>query len=136
MVADFNKKRNRDFFNEDFWFRTIGIIVLIIIVILIFKDFKIYQRKQELKSQINALQKQVEDIKKSSQNLKNDIANTDNIDYLEKLGYEQFNVTKPGEKEIIFVTPQEKSKNNSNSGNFWYIFTNWFSQSWNWIKKL
>ena len=86
MVADFKKKGNREFFNNDLLFKTVGILFLVGICALIFADFKIYQKKQELISQINAYQKQIEDIKKSSQSLKDEIANSNNTDYLEKLG--------------------------------------------------
>ena len=60
---DFNKKGNREFFNNKLLFKTLGIAFLIIIFSLIFADFKIYQKKQELTSQIDAYQKQIEDIK-------------------------------------------------------------------------
>ena len=137
MVADFNKKGNREFFNNNLLFKTVGILFLVGIFILIFADFKIYQKKQELTSQINAYQKQIEDIKKSSQTLKNEIANSDSVDYLEKIAYEQLGEQKPGEKEVIFITPQEKSKTAAGLANFWDIklWVGWMAQSWNWLKS-
>lgn len=63
---DFNKKENREFFNNKLLFKTIGILFLVGIFVLIFSDLKIYQKKQELISQINAYQKQIEDIKKAT----------------------------------------------------------------------
>ena len=89
MVADFGKKGNREFFNNRLLFKAVGILFIAVIVVLIFADFKIYQKKKELAAQITAYQKQIEDIKKSSQTLKDEIANQDNKDYLEKLAYEQ-----------------------------------------------
>jgi cell division protein FtsB len=135
MVADFNKKGNREFFNEKLLFQAVGIIFLIIIVVLIFADFKIYQKKQELISQINTYKKQIEDIKKSSQNLKDEIANSNNTDYLEKIAYEQLGEQKPSEKEVIFIPPQEKPKTVSRPENFWSAYVSWISQSWNWLKS-
>jgi len=135
MVTDFNKKGNREFFNDKLLFKTIGIIFLIVIFVLILADFKMYQKKQKLISQINIYQKQIEDIKNSSQDLKNKITNADNIDYLEKLAYEQLGEQRPGEKEIIFITPQEKTKENAKSENFWDIklWFSWLNGSWQWI---
>jgi cell division protein FtsB len=130
MVADFNKKANREFFNKKLLFKTVGIIFLAGIFVLVIADFKIYQKKQELASQVGALQKQIEDIKKSSQTLNDEIANSDNTDYLEKIAYEQLGEQKPGEKEIIFVNPQEKQKAAASPTNFW---TGWLGQCWNWI---
>jgi cell division protein FtsB len=134
---DFNKKRNREFFNKNLLFRTVGVVFLITIVILVVADFKIYNKKKELAAQINNYKKQIEDIKKSSQTLKDEIVNSDSKDYLEKLAYEQLGQQKPGEQEIIFVNPQEKPKTAATSENFWDIksWTSWLSQSWNWLKS-
>jgi cell division protein FtsB len=134
---DFNKKGNRDFFNNKLLFKTVGILFLVGILVLIFADFKIYQRKQQLITQIDTYKKQIEDIKKSSQNLKDEIANSNNVDYLEKLGYEQFNQSRPGETEYIFVKSPQKTETISNSKNFWDIkfWFGWVVQSWNWIKS-
>jgi len=134
---DFNKKRNREFFNRDLLFKIVGILFLVGILVLIFADFKIYQKKKELTSQINAYQKQIEDIKNSSQNLKNEIANSNSTDYLEKLGYEQFGETKPGETEYMFIKSPKKTEVISNPGNFWDIksWFGWISGVWGWIKN-
>jgi cell division protein FtsB len=134
---DFNKKGNSEFFNNTLLFKTLGIIFLVVILALFLADFKIYQKKQQLISQINAYQKQIKDIEKNSQNLKDEIANSNNTDYLEKLGYEQFNETKPGEKEIIFTSPQEKPKEAAKPQNFWDIklWSDWLVGGLNWIKS-
>ena len=115
----------------------LSIFVLIIIFVLILADFKIYQKKQELNSQISAYQKQIEDIKKSSQTLKDEIANGDNVDYLEKIAYEQLGEQKPGEKEVIFITPPEKPKTVVAPQNFWdaRAWLGWLGWSWSWIKS-
>jgi len=137
MVADFAKKRNKEFFSRELLFKSLGVALIIIVILLLLVDFKMYQRKQEMSSQINALQKQIEDIKKSSQTLKDEIANSNSTDYLEKIAYEQLNQQKPGEKEIIFVAPQEKSKTTAIPESLWNIksWLGWFSNAWVWIKS-
>lgn len=137
MVADFNKKGNREFFNSKLLFKTVGVLFLVGIFVLILADLKIYQKKQQLTAQINAYQKQIEDIKKSSQTLKDEIANSNNTDYLEKLAYEQLDEQKPGEKEVIFVSPQEQPKTatDKKSENFLDKCLNWFTGEFNWIKS-
>ncbi len=135
MLTDFDKKENREFFSKKFWFKAGGIAFLIIIFLLIVADFKIYQKKQKLISQINAYQKQIDDLKKSSQNLKEEIANSDNPDYLEKLAYEQLGEQKPGEKQVIFVMPEEKQEQKQESKFFLNSFSGWLSQSWSWLKS-
>ena len=116
-------------------FKTLGIIFLVIIFVLILADFKLYQKKQALISQINVYQKQIDEIKKNNQNLKNEIANSGSQDYLEKIAYEQFNEAKPGEKEVIFVQPQEKPKPASTPQNFWDSWLSDLSKVFNWIKS-
>jgi len=137
MIADFNKKGNREFFTDKLLFKTVGIIVLIFIIALIFADIKIYKKKRDLASQVSAYQRQIENIKKSSQTLQNEIANSNNVDYLEKLGYEQFNQARPGETEYMFVDSSKKTEAVSQRQNFWDMkyWSGWVGQSWNWIKN-
>ena len=135
MVADFNKKANREFFNQNLLFKAVAVIFLIVVVVLIVSDVRIYQKKKQLMAQISNYQKQIADIKKSSQTLKNEIANADDKDYLEKLAYEQLGRQKPGEKEVIFIAPKETPKPAAISQNFWENFAGWLSQSWGWIKS-
>lgn len=136
MVSDFDKKENRGFFNKKFLLKTVGIMFLIAIFFLIVADVKIYQKKQQLISQINNYKKQIEDIKKSSQTLEDEIANSNNQDYLEKLAYEQLGEQKPGEKEVIFVMPEEKLKQDATPQSFWNNFSSRLSGAWNWIKSI
>ena len=138
MVAGFNKKGNREFFNNDLLFKTVGIIFLVVVVALIFADFKIYQKKKQLAGEINAYQKQIKDIENSNQTLKDEIANSDNPDYLEKLGYEQFGETKPGETEYMFINSQKNATASSKTENFWNanFFLARLSSVWQWIKDI
>lgn len=135
MIADFNKKENRIFSGKKLLFKAVGIIFLAAIFLLIVADIKMYQKKQALISQIDNYQKQIEDIKKSSQNLRDEIANSDNVDYLEKLAYEQLGEQKPGEKQIIFVMPEGQPEQETESQNFLDSFSGWLSGAWQWIKN-
>ena len=88
MVADFSKKQKGKFFTDKLLFKVVGILFLIIILVLIFEDIKIFKRKQDLTSQDECLQKQIEDIKQSSKTLKEEIANAYKPDFLVKICYE------------------------------------------------
>ena len=132
MVANFNKKQKSEPTMEKVAFQVVGILFLIIIVVLIFSDIKMYQKKKELLSEISNYKKQITDIQNSSQNLKNDIANQNNQDYIEKIAYEQLGEQKPGEKEVIFVAPPKKADASQQIQNPWY---DWIANSWNWIKS-
>ncbi len=135
MVADFDKKGNKEFFNSKLLFRALGVAFLIIIFVFIIADFKIYQKKQDLAGQINSYQQKIEDIETSSQTLKDEIANSDNPDYLEKIAYEQLGQIKSGEKEYIFITPPKQQEEAVKPQNFWDNFTGSLSGTWSWIKS-
>lgn len=135
MVSDFDKKGNKKFFNDKLLFKAVGVALLFIIGLLFFEDFEIYQKKKELSAEISSYKKQIEEIEKSNQNLKEEIANADNPDYLEKIAYEQLDQQKPGEKEIIFIALPEKQEQASVQKSFWDNFSGWFLAAFNWIKN-
>jgi len=138
MVANFVKKGNREFFSRELLFKTVGIIFVLIVVVLIVVDFKIYKKKRELISQVGLYEKQIEDIKKSSQTLKEEIANADNTDYLEKIGYEQFGQTRPGETEYMFVGSSKKDVSAVTNQDDILSVKSWsarLSGAWQWIKS-
>ena len=132
MVANFNKKQKTEPGVEKVAFQIVGILFLVIIVVLIFADIKMYQKKKELLSKLNNYQKQIADIQNSSKAIQSDIANQNNPDYIEKIAYEQLGEQKPGEKEVIFVTPPKKVAATVDVQSPWY---DWIANSWNWIKS-
>lgn len=133
MVANFNKKQKGELDKGKLAFQVAGTLFLVIIAVLIFADIKIYQKKKELALQIESYKKQIEDIKNSSQNLKDEIANSNNSDYIEKIAYEQLDEQRPGEKEIIFTTPPAKTAvTTSKPANFWNA---WLGGALNWLKS-
>lgn len=137
MVADFSKKQKREFFDENFLFKAVGVILLGTIAFFVVADIRMYQKKQQLKAQISAYEKQIADLKKSSENIKEQIANADNKDYLEKVAYEQLGQQKPGERQVIFVMPESKTApadtQEDNSGA--KVWLGWFTSAWDWIKS-
>ena len=129
---DFNRKGNRSFFGNKFLFQAGAVFFLLAVACLVFVNLKMYWKKRELISQINSYKEQIEDIKRSSKGLENAIANADNVDYLEKIAYEQLGEQKPGEKAVTFVVPDEKPKEPLTPPNFW---ASWLTGVWNWIKN-
>ncbi|MCX6720055.1 MAG: septum formation initiator family protein [Candidatus Staskawiczbacteria bacterium] len=125
MVANFNKKQKLEF-------KIAGVVFLIIIAILFFADIRIYQKRKSLTLQINSYKKQIADVEKSSKTLKDEIANSNNEEYIEKIAYEQLGVQKPGEKQVIFIEPQKTETKAVSKEAVW---TSWFSEAWTWIKS-
>jgi cell division protein FtsB len=137
MISDFNKKQKTSFSANKIAFQIAGVLFLIIIVVLFIADIRIYQKKKELTLQIESYKKQIEQIKKSSQTLKDEIANSNNQDYIEKIAYEQLGEQKPGENQVIFITPPKKTEASQQAKSFWSLksWSGWLSGGWAWIKS-
>jgi len=136
MVSDFNKKENRNFFNKKFFYKAGGIFFLIAVAFLIYKDVQIYQKKRQLALQINNYKEQIKNLEESNKTLNEEIANADDVDYLEKIAYEQLGEQRPGEKQFIFITPEEKEQAESEPDkSAWQNFTASISGFWAWIKS-
>src|SRR3989339_585305 len=86
MVADFNKKQKGEAVVNKLLFKAFGIIFLFVILILIIADLRIYQKKKDLVSQIDFYKKQIEEIKKNGERLKNQIDNSDSKNFLNSWG--------------------------------------------------
>jgi len=105
---NFGKKRNRKILSEKIFFEAGVILFLIIIFILVVANFRIYQKRKELISQINFYKQKIEGLQKNIETLKDDITNVNSKDYLEKVGYEKFNQARPGETVYMFVKEQKE----------------------------
>ncbi len=132
MIANFKKKEKGKFSWSNFLFQGVAILLIFIAVVLIIIDFKIHKRREELTLQVNFYQKQIEQLEKGNQKLKDEIANADNIDYLEKIAYEQLGEQKPGEKAVTFIAAEEGPKEAIGPENPW---TGWLGGVWSWIKS-
>lgn len=135
MLSDFGKKRNSDFFGDNFVFKAAAVILLLVIIYFVIADYRMHKRKKELVFQLENYKNQIEEIKKSNETLKEEIANADNPDYLEKVAYEQLGQKRPGEKEFIFIMPEEKIEAAQEELSSWSRFKNWILSPFVWIKN-
>jgi cell division protein FtsB len=133
MVSDFTKKRNKEGFKTSFMFQIGCVLFVAIIVFLFIINLRMYEKRKKLASQVNFYESQIENIEKDIQNIKKDIDNADDIDYLEKIAYEQLGKQKPGEQSIIFITPEQEEKEINEQHNF--LMPAWLSNAWSWIKS-
>jgi len=136
MVSNLNKKQKREFSPEKFFLKIGGILFLVVAVVLIFINFQMLRKKQQLALQIEDYTKQIEELENRNETLKEEIINSDNPDYIEKIAREESDMQKPGEKVVSFVeqNPQQKeaqTQENLWNSNFWF---GWIGQSWNWLK--
>lgn len=134
---DFNKKQKGGPFGNKFFLKTAGILFLVAALVLIFYDFKLYQKKKELLGQIDFYKNQIEAIEKRNAELKEGAARSDDAGYIEKVAREELDMQKQGEKVVAFIMPEKKPAEEKPQKNFWSInfWFGWLSQSWQWIKN-
>ncbi len=135
---DFNKKQRDKFSASKFLLKAGGVLFLVVAVVLIYANFKIYQKKQELANQVNDYKKQIEEIQERNRTLKEEIANSDNPEYIEKIARDQANLQKPGEKVVSFIMPKEQENKEKKSENFFAraSLSAWLSGMWQFIKNI
>ena len=137
MVADFLKKQKREKEDEGLLLKTLSVIFIGLAIFLIISNVRLYQRKQALIKEVENYTLQIKKIEESNGKLKEEIANSDNQDYIEKVAREEINMQKPGEKAVSFILPEEKSKTEENtnilSSNFW---TAGFVRFWQGVKNI
>ncbi len=126
---------NSKFFKKEILIKITGIILLAFVAFMLFENFKIYQREKELKIQIETYKKQMEEIKQSTQNLKDEIANSNSVDYLEKIGYEKFVLVRPGETEYMFIETVPEVEVKEIKPDFWKSVTDSIFNAWQWLKN-
>lgn len=113
-----------------------GILFFIASCALIFADFKIYQKKQELKLQIDNYKKEIEAIKNRNKELSEGIKNSNEEHYIEKVAREELDMQKPGENVVAFIMPEQKAEEKKQE-NFMdiKIWAGWLSSWWREIFK-
>ena len=114
MVAKI--KRNRKETTQTLVFSIfLGILALGVISVLVLSNFKISQRRTELISKIENLQKEIKNLEKRKEELKAGISRTEKESYWEERIREQ-GYKKPGEEQVVVLprkteekTPEQKT---------------------------
>jgi cell division protein FtsL len=126
---DFKKKQKSDLSLHNFWIRSVAIFIIIVMIVLIVADIKIYLKRRQFQVEVSKYENQIKQLKDRNKKLEDEIANSDNIDYIEKVAREEQNMQRPGEKVVSFIMP-EKTEDESDDQNFWDS-KNWFG----WLSK-
>lgn len=134
---DFKKKQKGELLLRNFWIRSAAIFIIIVTIVLIATDIKIYLKRKQFQEEVSRYENQIRQLKDRNKKLEEEIANSDNIDYIEKVAREEQNMQKPGEKVVSFVMP-EKTRSESTEQYFWdnKNWLGWMSGVWEWFKNI
>lgn len=134
MISDFKKKQNRPF--KRFLLILGGILTLMVVILLVVANIKIYYKKKNLFSQIESLKGRVESIKNENENLRQGISDTNKEEYIEKVAREQLDLQKPGEKVVSFIKEDnQQQQNEEGEKNIFQVWFDWIGNAWQWIKN-
>jgi len=105
-------------------------ILLFLIGFLAFSNFKLYQKRKKVNLKVDILNQKIQKLEKETKKLKKELLAINNLDYLEKVAREKFNLKKPKEKVIVIKREVsfKKEKKEKKENNF---FQNWL----NWLKS-
>lgn len=118
MVSDFPKKQKKE--DENLLFKGLVAISIVLIFVLIMANFRLYQKKKDLASQIKNYSDELKRIEQDNNKLKKEIDNTANLDYIEKIAREENNMKKPGEKVVSFILPKDAEVNKPEKNKTWF----------------
>jgi len=119
MIAKRRKKKKS--FQEIFLSVLFVFFTLAIIGLLAVSNFKIRERRKELLSQIETLEKEIQNVEKKNQELKAGISESQTEDYLEKEAREKLGLKKPGEEVVAIkkIQSEEKQKEQKEEKSLW-----------------
>lgn len=106
MVPEFHKKQKSG--DEGLFIKILTSVFIILLVVLAVANVRLYQKKKDLAKQLTIYSEEIKKIEEGNNKLKKEIANTENIEYIEKVAREENNMQKPGEKVVSFLLPKEK----------------------------
>jgi len=126
MIAKKQKKKKS--FQEIFLSVLFVFFTLAIIGLLTVSNLKIRERRKELLSQIETLEKEIQNVEKKNQELKAGISESQTEDYLEKEAREKLGLKKPGEEVVAIkkIQSEEKQKEQKEEKSLWQKILEFF----------
>jgi cell division protein FtsB len=109
MITKTRKKKNTGEISQNQVILSFFVIIFLFMGgLLLFSNLEMIQRKKELLSRAEALEKEIASLEKRNEELKAGIASMPGESYLEKEAREKFQLKKPGEK-VVTVLPSEEA---------------------------
>ena len=111
MIAKFrkNKKRRTGFAPGLIFLFFIGVIALSAIVFFSYTNWKIYQKRAELKARISLLQQEIILLEQNNKELEEKKDQAGSPDFLEEVARDDLGLKRPGE-EVVVIQTEENSE--------------------------
>jgi len=91
-------------------FSIVGAVLILLLVILLARmNLRAGHQRIALEERVYDLQIQLEGLEEKKSKLAEQIEETKNVDYLERVGKEELNLKKPGEKAVSFLIQNNAS---------------------------
>jgi len=126
MIAKFRK--NKKSFSAKSFLVSLFLIIfcLALIVFLSITNWKINQRRSELRTMLDQLKAQVQALEEKNKQLKENISYVQSQDYLEQVAREQLDMKKPGEEVVVIQKEEQESKETKEKKTWWDIIKSWW----------
>ena len=112
MITRFKKsKKRKELFQTIFLSAFFGILIFGTIGYLVVSNLNIRQKRAELITQIEEIQKDIDDLEQKNQELETGINKTERQDYQREKLYEQGYVEK-GEQQVVVLLQEENKETN------------------------
>lgn len=107
-----------------------GLFLLFFLVGLLGRmNWQAWQKEKQIAKRVNNLGRQVKVLQKKKEDFKRKIQEVNQKDYLEKVGREELNLQKPGEKAIAFIALPKKSLEKAP------LELNWWQRFWKTVQE-
>jgi len=108
-------------FSEDKLFSIfLGIILFLIIIFLVFSNYKITKKRVVLQAQIENLKSQIRELEEKKTKLQSVVSSSENPEFLEKEARDKLGLKKPGEEVMVVLPPKkEEASTTVERKNFW-----------------
>ncbi len=119
MIAEANKIKKREQFKKIFFSGLLIVFILVIIGFLVMLNFKAGQRRSQLNVKIEALKKEIQITEERNEELKAQVSQASQGDFVEKEAREKLNLKKPGENVVVIVPPKEETQASKQLKTLW-----------------
>ena len=118
MIQKKRKIKKRESFKPMVASAVVIFLVSLFIGFMAFSNWRINEKRAGLIKQAEELQKEIDELTKRNEELKNGISQTQSSDYQEEKLYEQ-GYKKPGEEVVVVLPPKEGEKGETEKKSFW-----------------